>query len=504
MCGDFRSLKFMSEEKPKSIWKKSLKGPRGLLLWLIPFTLVFAVVYANDDVPDWLKNYLGLPTYALFFSLFVMLMLLLVIRFVRWLFCWRNFRRFLFGLACFATLIALFYAEEDWRGKHDWEKYKHEWEAEGEKFDFADFVPPPVPDDQNFAMSPVWIAEVKYIFQNTPEKAKAWYGDRIDSDEVSKIVSQLPVSVGALIGTNWAYRLPETPEVLSHWSMARMTDLKPWQSYYRDLELTNPAAEISITPQPQSAAADVLLALSKYDPVIEKLRTDGTAPYSRFPVKYDIDDPAAILLPHLAAVKRYAQVLQLRAIAELQDGQSDKAFDDIKLLLRLADSIRTEPFIITHLVRIAILQITLQPVWESLAEHKWSDAQLAELDSELAKLDFPADYEFSVRCERASRGKIIDWIEQKRSRYWELADMTDNNNPPNTMKNFWGTTAFYLAPKGWFYQNEIAIAQVEQQWNLPMVDATNQIVSPKMVQHAGTAFESSLRTMPFNFFARLL
>src|SRR5580693_7062581 len=108
MCRDFRSLKFMNEEKPKSIWKKSLKGPRGLLLWLIPFTLVFAVIYANDDVPDSLKNYLGLPIYALFFSLFVMLMLLLVIRFVRWLFCWRNFRRFLFGLACFATLIALF------------------------------------------------------------------------------------------------------------------------------------------------------------------------------------------------------------------------------------------------------------------------------------------------------------------------------------------------------------------------------------------------------------
>ena len=30
---------------------------------------------------------------------------------------------------CFATLIALFYAEENWRGKHAWEKYKREQEA---------------------------------------------------------------------------------------------------------------------------------------------------------------------------------------------------------------------------------------------------------------------------------------------------------------------------------------------------------------------------------------
>ena len=70
-------------------------------------------------------------------------------------FCWRNFKRFLFGLACFVTLIALFYAEEDWRGWHAWQKFKHEWEAKGEQFDFGQLVPPPVPDDQNFAMTPI-------------------------------------------------------------------------------------------------------------------------------------------------------------------------------------------------------------------------------------------------------------------------------------------------------------------------------------------------------------
>ena len=64
-------------------------------------------------------------------------------------------KRTIFGLACLVTLIALFYAEEDWRGWHAWNKFKREWEAKGEKFDFADFVPPPVPDDQNFALTPI-------------------------------------------------------------------------------------------------------------------------------------------------------------------------------------------------------------------------------------------------------------------------------------------------------------------------------------------------------------
>jgi len=101
-------------------------------------------------------------------------------------------------------------------------------------------------------------------------------------------------------------------------------------------------------------------------------------------------------------LKQCSLALQLRAIAELQNGESEKAFDDVKLALRLADSIHTEPFIITHLVRMAIFQITLQPIWEGLAEHKWSDVQLAGLDAELSKLDFSGGLRI-FRPRRASK-----------------------------------------------------------------------------------------------------
>jgi hypothetical protein len=287
-----------------------------------------------------------------------------------------------------------------------------------------------------------------------------------------------------------------------NWQIAKTSDLKIWRNYYRALAATT--NEFPIAPQPQSPATDVLLALSKYDPAIEELRQASQLPYSRFPLDYDIENPAEILLPHLYVLKQCSLALQLRAIAELQNGQSEQAFDDVKLALRLADSVHTEPFIITHLVRIAILQITLQPVWEGLAEHKWSDAQLVELDSELSKLDFPADYGFSVRSERAAHVKIVDWLEQKRNRFWLLFNMVSSDEQ-NTVNHF-GVVAgiYFFAPKGWFYQNKTTIAQVEQQWNLPLVDATNQIVSPKMAQHEAATLESWLRKTPFNFFARLL
>jgi hypothetical protein len=66
----------------------------------------------------------------------------------------RNLRRALFVGACLATLIALFYAVENWRGQHAWQKYRRELEAKGEVINWDAFIPAPVPDDQNFYKAP--------------------------------------------------------------------------------------------------------------------------------------------------------------------------------------------------------------------------------------------------------------------------------------------------------------------------------------------------------------
>jgi len=79
----------------------------------------------------------------------------LTARVFKWAFSRRMLRRFLYGLCSFTLLVALFYGEEDWRGRYDWEQFKRTWEAKGERFDVASFVRPGVPDDQNFACTPI-------------------------------------------------------------------------------------------------------------------------------------------------------------------------------------------------------------------------------------------------------------------------------------------------------------------------------------------------------------
>ena len=414
--------------------------------------------------------------------------------FVRWLCCWKNFRRFLFGFACFATLLALFYAEEDWRGWHAWNKYKSEWEAKGEKFGFKDFVPPPVPDDQNFAMAPIFDATDKLAsrkWRNAHRNPHPDNGEWWDTNLVDPL--QMEVA-GYYLGVG---NQPSS----GYWAAGTFTDLSAWQNYYRQLSAkTN---EFPVPPQPQTPAQDVLSALSKYNSTIEQLREASRRPDSRFPLDYDDENPSEILLPHLADLKRCSQVLQLRALAELQNGQSDKAFDDVKLGLYLANSIRAEPFVISQLVRFAIFQITLQPIYEGLAEHKWSDAQLIGLDSELSKLDFLAGYERSVNGECAMHVKLIAYLEQKRSRFNLINVFSDENGQGDQMNKLSITAMAYLGPKGWFYQNDLLLARMQQQYQ-SVVDDEQQTVAPERAALADKSVESLTGTTPFNFLTRLL
>jgi len=252
---------------------------------------------------DWLTDN---SWFALLVCLPVAVIVLLYL-FVLQFFTWRNFRRMLFVLACFIALVVLFYAEEDFRGWHTWNKFKQAEEAKGESFNHLSFAPPPVPDEQNFALTPIIASSYNWLLNKEGKRLnppKTNYVDRLSMNRES------------------SYGLLDSPTNYAAWARSKMTDLKEWQNYYRTLAVkTN---EFPIPPTPQTPAADVLLALSKYDSDIEEVRKASTLPYSRFPLYYNSDHPFEdILLPHLAAIKRCIQVLELRACAELENNQTD-------------------------------------------------------------------------------------------------------------------------------------------------------------------------------------
>ena len=487
------------KNNPKNMWEKSRPASRWFRAWLVLLMATFLIVFVVGLMSNW-PRYSSEWLPAIFFAAILSIVIATVVlglwAFLRWLFCWRNFMRFLLGAACFAAVVALFYAEEDWRGKHDWETFKRRWEAKGERFDRASVVPPPVPDDQNFAMAPVFDAVDKMMNQKwLTEHKNPHYGQGGDWNSLdTNIVDPLDMNV------TYNYEPPPTNGI-GNWQTARMSDLESWQHYYRAL-----AAKTNlfpVAPQPQTPAQDVLLALGKYDSTIGTLREASQRLYSRFPLDYDDENPAEILLPHLADLKRCAQVLQLRALAELQNSQNDKALADVKLMLYLANSIRTEPILISHLVRIAIVTLTLQPIYGGLAEHKWSDAQLVELNSELAKLDLLSGYQTAMRGEMVlCPGGIFDYLRRHPERLPGLFAMSDDGDSASPIVP---RIVAWLIPRGWFYQNQLHSARPMVEFYLPAVDVNQHMVYPEKLRRADAVIEASAEHLtPFNVIERLL
>ena len=368
-------------------------------------------------------------------------------------------------------MIAIFYTEEDWRGKRAWENYKREAEARGERFDLASVVPPPVPDDQNFFSAPIVTSALK------------WHGNQhTDASEGhdTNVVNRMNFNIYRGDSENW-------PTGGGNWQKGRLTDLKQWQRYFRDFAET-PEGKTNgfpVASQPQTPAADILLALSVFNPAIEELRQACQRPYARMPLDYESGfDGVGELLPYLADVKRCGQLFQLRILAELDDRQSEQALDDVKLVLHVTDSIRDQPYLISHLVRVAMTAITLQPVYEGLAQQRWSDVQLTGLEQALAKLDFLADFQFAMKGEKIF---AIETFERQRiTREYKTVDDRSGTNKIITV-------SLRLMPGAYFYQNELTFAQMHQQYILPLVDQTNRIVAPAALRQSLAAVQAQLK-----------
>ena len=352
-------------------------------------------------------------------------------RFSEWLFSWRIMRRTLITLAWVVTLVALFYGEEDWRGRRGWEKYSESLKAQGEELDFKAYVPKPIPDAENFAATP----EIQSWFVRTTNGTSAGFTNRWTSDDFAR-------ASGMVSGD---------PDKMPR----HITDLVAWQLAFEAVRGGHTNADEKfksdkLDPESRSnAAVAVLDALKPIDSRLEELRSASSRPECVYPVLYMLDNPWGILLPHLSNIKSVCQRLDLRACAELAAGQSDRALDDVKLSLRMADSLREEPFLISYLVRLADFHIAVHPVWEGLAEHRWSDAQLQELQRFIAQYRFIAEIKRPFDGERAAGILTADLLASGKFRLNELTG--DPSNVGSKAANGFGR----VIPHGWYEMEKL-------------------------------------------------
>ena len=302
-----------------------------------------------------------------------------------------GFLKFVLGVT---TLIVVFYMEEDWRGAHAWAVTKAKWEAQGESLDYKTFIPPPVPDDQNLAALPLF-----KLYADIGYDGSTYMEDRALRD--------------ALRTAQPEYKLPAAGK----WQQGELPDMGKIRP---TIAAHYAKAFKGVTP--------LAGALEQFDaiyPFLSELRAAAaTRPLFRVNENYDISPPALRPLGLITDQMRLSRILVLHAILALDDHQAELALQDLKLNYQILSGVQRDPSVVGGLVAIAMNVIGSSVVFDGLASHAWSDAQLAELEQMLEPIDFLTGYQFDMRSESAvSAANFESFKKQSFKKHSSLGDI---------------------------------------------------------------------------------
>src|ERR1700722_4080249 len=245
----------------------------------------------------------------------------------------------LISVAALSILIPLFYLEEDWRGKSAWENCKRESKAKGESLDWNDYVPSPVPGDQNFFKAP---------------KMQEWF---VDNPHDS---------------------YPSTNELTLKLSDKKYKIIT--YSFGSRTNLINSA----------DAARDYLAWSDQFKPDFDLIRQALKRPYARMDGNYT--ESFLIPIPNFVNVRLVAPTLAQRAHCYFLLNQPDNALQELTMLndsLKLLEAPPTgQPMsLVSAMINSAVTGVYAKTVAEGFRSNIWQEPQLQTLQQQLAAIN---------------------------------------------------------------------------------------------------------------------
>src|SRR5436853_6054528 len=169
-----------------------------------------------------------------------------------------------------------------------------------------------------------------------------------------------------------------------------------------------PAQDEPVPPRMKQTIADYVAT----NRVALDLLQKGLALKScRYPV--DLTPGYNALLPHLAGVKNSAQLVRLNCILQIETGESDASVRSVQSLLSLAGTLKSEPLLISHLVRIACQQYARDSRERSLSRVKLTGSQLERLRDAFKTADESNGLERALIAERCSSLQVFGMSEKE-------------------------------------------------------------------------------------------
>ena len=285
------------------------------------------------------------------------------------------------------SVLGLFIGWMKWSGDRDWKRVQAELHAKGEKLTFAELLPPPPPDSENFYADPMW-------------------------QELTDLVPGEPEPVFFNIPT-WKPRLPANKLLLNQWKtplipaeIKRFHALTPDSSITpnsdRNAVLVNLAGEFKKSDNEERRRKIAQLNLDLIQPassMLSRISELASRPSAYFPVRYQ--DGFAASLPHISYLINISRLLSWRSTAELELGNTAAAASDILTILRLSTVQDSEPLLISQLVQISNLGIGLSLINTGIEKHQWTESDLVNFQDILNRKNLYERLSTSLRGERA-------------------------------------------------------------------------------------------------------
>ena len=143
-----------------------------------------------------------------------------------------------------------------------------------------------------------------------------------------------------------------------------------------------PAAGTALSPAMAKAIREYL---EDNKDALEAIHRAAQLSKSRYPV--DLRQGASTLLPHLAQLKKLAQLLRVEAGYQSSQGKPDAAVRAALDSFAVAHSLANEPVLISELVRMACVNIALAGLERTMTENALTDAQLRALSEKMKEAE---------------------------------------------------------------------------------------------------------------------
>ncbi len=122
---------------------------------------------------------------------------------------------------------------------------------------------------------------------------------------------------------------------------------------------------------------------------------------------HDYDDGLNMLLPHLSGMRNLTRILCAKAYLEAKTGNPDTAWDMVTTQLKFADALRTEPVLISKIVRMAMIRLSCDTITKLCEIAPPNAQQSGEIQSLLKDLDDIRPLIHSIDAERLLIG---EWV----------------------------------------------------------------------------------------------